>query len=110
MAEGFALVDVAHMHLDNRLTKGQKRIKDSDRGIGQTGAVDDQAIGLLACLLDPVDQHAFVVGLTEVERDSTGLRMTAATCLNLRKTFGAVDATWVHPVEIGRRPVQEKDR
>src|SRR5580704_19059859 len=109
MAEGFALVDVAHVHLDNRLAEGQKRIKGGNRGVGQTGTVDEQAIGLLACLLDPVDQRAFVVGLTEVERDSTGLRMTAATCLNLRKAFGAVDATWVHPIEIGRRPVQEKD-
>ena len=70
MPERLALVDIAHVHFDDRLLERQQRIEDRDRGVGQTGAVDDQPVGLLPRLLNPVDQFALGIRLTEIEVDA----------------------------------------
>ena len=44
-----------------------KRVEDGDRGVGVGAGVEDDAVGLLARLLDPVDQLALRVGLAEVD-------------------------------------------
>ena len=61
-------VDVGDMHLHRRPLEDLDGIHDADGGGGEAGRIDDEGIGLLARRLDQVDQHAFVVGLVEVDR------------------------------------------
>src|SRR5690606_5144703 len=58
--EGLAPVDVRDMHLDHRPVIGVQRVEDRDRAMAVGGGVDDDAGGLGPCLVDPVDQLAFV--------------------------------------------------
>ena len=55
-----------------------------------THALQDQSVGLQTCLLNPVDQHAFMVGLAKIQGDVQLLRMAAAALLDLRKALGPV--------------------
>src|ERR1051326_561934 len=61
MAEALAPEDVREMNLDDRQIGGVERVEDRDGGMRQGAGIDDDAVGGLARLVDPVDQHALVV-------------------------------------------------
>ncbi len=90
MPERLTLVDIAHMHFDDRLFEREQGVKNGNRCVSQPGAVDQQAIGFQPCRLDPVDQLAFVVRLPEVQADTKAFRMLAAAGFDLRKAFRSI--------------------
>src|SRR5439155_8767736 len=67
MAKGLATENVRQVHLDDRQLGGVERVEDRDRGVGEGTGVQDDPVGLLARLVDPVDKLALVVGLAEVD-------------------------------------------
>ena len=71
--ERLAPEDVRQVQLDHRQLGGVQGVEDRDRGVGVGAGVDDDAVRLLARLLDPVDELAFGVGLAEIDRQAQGL-------------------------------------
>ena len=68
MPEALAPEDIRQMHLDDRQVGGIERVEDRDRRMGESAGVEDDAVGGLARLVDPIDQLALVVGLAEIDR------------------------------------------
>ena len=57
------------MHLENRNIDGLYGIKDRDRGVGVSCGVQQHRLGAHGlCLLQPIDQMPFMIGLTKVDR------------------------------------------
>ena len=61
MPEWLTPVDIAHVDFQDRLLEGQQCIEDGDRGVGQAGTIDDEPVGILPRVLNPIDQDALVV-------------------------------------------------
>ena len=76
MTEGFASENIGQMHLDDRQIGGVQGIEDRDRGVGQRAGIQNDAVGRLARLMDPIDELTLMVGLAELDRqvESSGLR------------------------------------
>src|SRR6185312_14688144 len=68
VAEFLAAEDVREMHLDDRQGGGGERVEDGYGGVGIGAGVEDDAVGALPRLLDPVDELALVVRLAEIDR------------------------------------------
>src|ERR1043166_5058633 len=58
-------VEIGEVDLDQRLLQGSHRIQQRHRRVAEPGGIKDNAGGLPAGLLQPVDQLALVVGLAE---------------------------------------------
>lgn len=63
VAEGFARVDVAQMDFNGRQVCGFQRIVQRNRRVAVGAEIADQPVGEPARLMDPVDEHALMVGL-----------------------------------------------
>jgi hypothetical protein len=61
------------MHLDHRELGGLQGIENGDRGVRVGAGVDDDALRLVARLLDPGDELAFVVRLAKLDCKPNGL-------------------------------------
>src|SRR5689334_7973128 len=70
VAKRFSAVNIRQMYLDHRQLRRLERVEDSDRSVCVGAGVEDNAVGILTSLLDPVDQLAFVVGLAEIDRQA----------------------------------------
>ena len=100
MPEALAPEDVGQMHLDDRHVGGLERVVDGDRGMGQRAGVEDDAVGRLARLLDPVDELAFVVGLAEIDRQVERLRARQAALLDIGQRVIAIGRRLAHAEQV----------
>ena len=66
-------MDVADVHFDDRHCGRDDGVENCQRGMGEGAGIDDDAGRLSACLLQPVDDVAFVVGLPERDRKAMAL-------------------------------------
>src|SRR5262249_54606034 len=66
VTEGFARVNIGDVDLDHWYADRDDRIEDRNRGGGVARRVEHDTDRLLARLLDPIDQDAFVVRLAEL--------------------------------------------
>ena len=111
MAERLAGVDVREMDLDYRQFRDQQRIAQRDRGVGEAGGVDDDAVGVVARLVDPLDELALVVALAELDRDVELGRALLARDLDVAERLATVDLRLAHAEHVEVGPVQhEHDR
>ena len=60
-------------------------------------------------LMDPADQFAFIVGLTEIQLYAEAIGVVTATLADLGKAFGAIGALGIQPVKIGIRAIEKDD-
>jgi len=70
LPEGFTLVHIGNVHLDDRTTAGAQGIEDRDRRVGEGRRIDDDAVDIAVSLLDHVDNGALAVGLEELNVDT----------------------------------------
>src|ERR1700675_3347682 len=69
LAKFLARMDVGDVHLDDGRRHGEKRIEDGNGGRRKAGRVDDKPRDLFgARLVNPIDDLALVVRLTEFHR------------------------------------------
>ena len=61
-----SLVNVGEVDFDERLAQQLQGVQHWHTSEREAGRVDDHGRILLGCLLDPVHQNAFVVGLAKV--------------------------------------------
>jgi len=66
MAEPFAFMDIGDVNLHHRPLKRIQRIKDRNRRVAECTGVDDDPIGNPPGLLDPINQHTFMIALTGI--------------------------------------------
>ncbi|ENN85991.1 hypothetical protein RHSP_16040 [Rhizobium freirei PRF 81] len=90
--EFFACVDVGDMHLHDGNGNGADCVMQRDRRVPIGTGVDGDAGGLVACLVHPVDQHAFVIALAEIDDKAQALAHGLAICLDILERLAAIDA------------------
>ena len=111
MAKGFARVDVGEMHFDDRQRRNRAhRVVDGDRGVGVGAGIDDDAGGLLAGFLDPVDEIALVVGLAEIDLQPEPRAGLLAVGLDVGQRLAAIDARLALAEHIEVGTVQDENR
>ena len=91
MPEGFALVDVRDMALDDRHLAGVQRVQHGDRGVGEGAGVDDDPGGGDAILVDRVDDLVFAVALAEVDLEAEFARQAPALGFDVRQGLVPID-------------------
>src|SRR3546814_8633088 len=91
VTEGLAPMDVGKMYLDDRQPGRQEGVHDGDRGVRIGARIDDDAVMAAARGLDPADQLAFAVRLAALRLEAQGLRVPAATLLDVGEGFASVD-------------------
>ena len=77
MPEGLAGEDVGEMHLDHRQADGADGVVEGDRGVAVGAGIEHDAARRAGRLLDPVDQHALVVALAEIDGKAEPLARVA---------------------------------
>ena len=112
VAEGLAAVDVGEMHLHHRPADGRQRVPQGDAGVGERGGVDQDPMGPVGTLLDPIDERPLVVGLEAGEfhrgaRESGGLGGQAA--VDLLERGAPVDLRLAAAEEVQVRAVEHED-
>ena len=70
---------------------GADRVVDGDRGVGVGPGIDDDARGLVAGLVDPVDQIAFMVGLAEIDGKPELFAGGPAVIFDVGERLAAID-------------------
>ena len=68
VAEGFPLVDVADVDLDDRRFDARYGVGQGDAGVGEGPGVEDDAVVSKADLVELIDQLALVVALEVLQR------------------------------------------
>jgi hypothetical protein len=102
-------VDVGHVDLRDGLIQRLQRIQQRDGAEREAGRVDDHGSGALAGLLDPIDQHTFVIGLTEFARQSQLIRDPPAQLLHLLERGTAVQVRFTHAQQVEVGSVEDVD-
>src|SRR5262249_24720475 len=91
VAEAFARVDVADVHLDDRDLHREDRVENRHGCRGVAGGIDHDPDRLVPCrLLNPVDDRALVVRLAKLDRDVETLAGLAAQLLDVGERGAAV--------------------
>src|SRR5580700_1170731 len=109
MPEPFAPEDIRKMDLDNRQIGGVQRIENRDRGMSQRAGVENDPVGRLARLLNPVDELAFVVGLAEVDCQIERPSPRQAALLDIGQRIVPVGRWLAHPEQVQVRAVKNED-
>src|SRR5580698_7718458 len=87
----FAPKRVGQMDFDERPVKRAAGIEDRDGGMAEAGRIEDDAAGPGPGLLQPVDEGALVVALTELDREPMGRRMADDGGVDIRQRVPAVN-------------------
>lgn len=66
--ELLAAVDVANVHLDKRDCYAGQGVADGDTRVREPARVDDDEVTFPSCLVNAIDDEAFVVGLERRRR------------------------------------------
>ena len=109
VAEALALVDVGDVHLDHRPLEGVEGVEDGDRGVGEGAGIDGDSNGLLAGLVDPVDDLALPVRLQEAEGEAELGGQRGAVALDVGEGLVAVDLRLALAEEVEVRSVEDID-
>src|SRR5690242_11460180 len=71
--KSFAAVRIGNVHFDNGDLDGSQGVHNRNRGMGIAGGVENDRTAFGPRLLNPVDQHAFVIGLPKYNFKSVSL-------------------------------------
>ena len=77
--------------------------------MGQRTGIDNDAVGRLARLLDPIDQLAFMVGLAELDRQVESLAPREAALFEIGQRIITISRRLAHAEQIEIGAVQDKD-
>jgi len=109
MAKSFSAVNIRQVDLDHRQLGRLERVEDGDRGVRVGAGIEDDAIGILACLLDPVDQLALVVGLAEIDRQAQLRRLLQARLFDIGQGLAPVGRGLADTEKVQVRPIEDQD-
>ena len=104
-----ARMDVGQIDLDDRDRKRRDRVAQRDRAMGIAAGVDDHRGGLGHRLVEPVDQHALVIGLADVELELVGGGALDQHGVDLGQALGAVNPRLAGSEQVEVGPVQDKN-
>src|SRR5271163_2771388 len=91
-AKRFTGVNVADVHLDDRRLYDAERVKNCNRRVAISSWIDDQSRHSLgACLLNPADDLALVIGLAKFHFQPVTLRRRAAKLFDVGERRAAVN-------------------
>jgi len=109
VTEFLPCVDVGKVDLDRGNSARGDGVTQCDAGVGEGGGVEDDGLELVAGLLDPINQNAFVVRLAEIDGDISGCGLGSDPGFDVRQGEVAVDARFAGAEEIQVRTVEEED-
>src|SRR5215469_2595647 len=91
------------MYLDDRQLCRGERVEDGDRGVSIGAGIQDDAVGILPRLLDPVDELSLMVRLAEIDAEPERLAAFDAGLLDFGQGLVAIDGGLAQPqhVEVG---------
>src|SRR5262249_29881825 len=110
VAEGLAPIDVGEMDLDDRQLGGGKRVHERDRGVRVGAGIEDDAVGGLPRLVDPIDKLALVVRLPAVELEAQLGGTLEAGLLDVGERLPAVDLRLAQAQEIEIGSIEDEYR
>ena len=111
VAPGLARMDVADVALDRRHADALDGVMARDRSVGQAARIEHDAGRLLgAGLLDPIDDHALVVGLAKLDAEAVRVGGLAAELLDVLERRMAIDVRLAGAEQIEVRAVEHVDR
>src|SRR5690606_40999691 len=96
VSKRLAPVDVRKMYLDHGQLGGAQRVQDGDRGVRVGARVDDDSVGGLARLLDPVDELTLVIRLPELDGETEGGGMLQARLLDVSEGLPPIGCRLAH--------------
>src|SRR5579875_233341 len=108
--ESLAAVNVGQVHLDDRQLGRKQGVENRDRGGGVAGGIDDDAVGVLARLLDPLDELAFLIRLPEIDRETEHRAALHARLLDIGERVAAIGFGLAHAEEVEIRTVKNQNR
>src|SRR5471032_2786551 len=98
------------MHLDDRQSRRSQRVQNGDRAVRIGAGVDDDSVGALPRLVDPVDEQALVVGLTKLDRHRERLGALQTSLLDVGQGLVAIDLRLAQAEQVEIRSVEDQDR
>jgi hypothetical protein len=102
-------MDVGQMNFGDRQAGCADRVVDRDRGVRVGARIDDDRVRLVARLLDPVDELAFVVGLAELDRQAQSGAGLPTVGLDVGQRVSPIDGGFALAQHIQVRAVQDID-
>src|SRR5579871_4686722 len=110
MSEGFPLVHVRNMDLEDGAGTGVQGVEDRDRGVGECARIDEDRARRVASFMDPVDDLVFPVALmkTELQPKLGGER--SAIGLDVPERLMSVETRFALPEQVQVRSVQNIDK
>src|SRR5688572_24688100 len=69
LSEIFSFVDIRNMNFNGGNTSGDNRITHGNTGMGIRRRIDDNGAEVIGCLLYPVNQLPFIIGLPNLDCD-----------------------------------------
>ena len=109
VAKILAAENIRQMHLDHRQLGGVQRVEDRHRGMRQRAGIEDDAVGQLARLLDPIDQLPLVVRLAELDRQIERVAPRDAALFEIGQRVVPVGRRLAHPEQVQIGAVQNKN-
>jgi len=97
------------VHFDNRKFGGLERIEQRHRREGVSGGIDDDPDCMLAGLVHPIDQLAFVIGLPKDQVQTKTRTHPVTTLLYAGGRLVAVEVRFALPQQVQVGPVQDLD-
>ena len=108
VAECFTRVNVADMQFDGRDLRACDGVAQGDGGVGISPRIDQHRLCVLSLrFVQPVDQHAFVIGLAHVDRKTKTARLIfqLAGLVLLVAMIGAIVLTLRHRTHVKRQDI-----
>ncbi|MCY1462782.1 hypothetical protein D9M71_805910 [compost metagenome] len=102
-------MDVRQVQLNQWCVEQLQRIQDRNRVKRKAGRVDDHGSALLEGLLNPVDHHAFVVGLAKVDDQIKLFGQPLTALADLFERGVAIDVRLTTTQQIEVRAVEDED-
>lgn len=98
---------IGQVTFDDRLREGFERVKQGDRGVAVTSRIYYEHRSGFARLLNPVNQFAFVIGLTKHKADVFSGGQGLAARLDVVKTGISINFRFPHPKKVEVRAIED---
>lgn len=107
MPEGFACCSLTQVNFDDGRFYSANGVMQSDRCMGKCSRVENNCTRIDVCVMQPVNQLAFMIGLPKDDVEPQVTRMCRASLFNLVQGECAVDFRLARAQKIEVRTIED---
>lgn len=107
MPEGFACCSLTQVNFDDGRFYSANGVMQSDRCMGKCSRVENNCTRIDVCVMQPVNQLAFMIGLPKDDVEPQVTRMCRASLFNLAQGECAVDFRLARAQKIEVRTIED---